>query len=209
MIRWLKRFFREPDRFDFPSRKRPLPECRFRPLDAADFYACAEIYRLNEPGRFPAGYFDYFSEWLLSGRDLVLVCDVAGEVRGFGGISMHREPRAELATLNFGMIHPEHHKQGYGTALLLARIATLPPPDFQWAAFISTTGGSETFFRRFGFMHVSSFADEQGLEFDLHRTRIYKEDWRACHDALAAASIALDTSDAVVPAISNVQIRKA
>jgi len=115
MIEWLKRLLREADRFEMPPRVRRLPTCRFRPLDPTEFEACAELYRLNEPARFPAGHFDHFLEWLRSGRSLVLVCEAAGEIRGFGGISMHRRPASESAALAFGMVHPAHHRMGYGT----------------------------------------------------------------------------------------------
>jgi ribosomal-protein-alanine N-acetyltransferase len=206
MIRWLKHLFREVDRFGIPSTKRVLPKCRFRPFDEDDFQTCAEIYRLNEPGRFPDGYFNYFSEWLRSRRNLVLVCEVAGEIRGFGGMDMDRQSLAELATLNFGMVHPKHHKQGFGTALLLARLATLPPPRFQWVAYISTTGGSESFYKRFGFVFNDRFTDEGRTAFDRYRIRIYKRDWQACRTALETASVTLDTSGVVVPLIEALQI---
>ncbi|MGH8048051.1 MAG: GNAT family N-acetyltransferase [Chthoniobacterales bacterium] len=199
MIEWLKRAFSEPDRFSIPPGRHPLPECRFREFNDADYDTCVAIYSLNEPGRFPAGYLDLFSKWLRSRSDLLLMCEVEGEVRGFGGIHMLKHPDGEVAGLSNGMIHPDSHKQGYGTALLLARLATLPSPQLQWQVFLSTAGGSETFYRRFRFVPSQPFTDERGTKFDLYRTRVYRPDWEACRDALAAASVAMDTADAVVP----------
>jgi len=205
MIGWLKRLLHEADRFSIPRSERPLPKCRFRPFCDDDFDNCLEIYRLNEPGRFPAAYAEYYSEWLRRRGDLVLICEAEGEIRAFGGISMNRQPQSEVAALTFGMVHPQYHNQGFGTGLLLARIASLPPPSFHWVAFIATTGGSESYYKRFGFVHMDRWADEHGIEFDRYRARIYKQEWQSCREGLAFASIALDTSGIVVPPISNLQ----
>lgn len=166
-----------------------------------DIDACAEIYRLNEPGRFPPGYFDHFYHWLRREDDLVLVCESGGAIRGFGGVSIARQAMGEFAALNFGMIHPTHHGEGYGTALLFARLAALPRPGSSWDALITTTGGSERFYRRFGFVPAGRFADEQGTEFDQYVARIHRWHWQTCRDALRSAPIESDIEGVVVPTI--------
>lgn len=200
-LRWFYRLIRAPDRFDVFAAQRPLPRCRFRPFIDADFDACAEIYRLNEPGRFPGGYFDHFAEWLLSRRNLVLVGEVAGEIRACGGIGMRRERTVDFAGLNFGMVHPAYHRQGYGTTSLLARLATLPPPASRWLASLTTAGGSETFYRRFRFVRHSRMTDERGTEFDQYYTFLYPGDWRACRKILTVAGVSLDTAGIEIPAL--------
>src|SRR4051812_26391136 len=103
-MRWLARVLKDNDRFRFPPLPRGLPECLVRPCEPADRNACAEIYRLNEPGRFPPGNFDHFVEWLASGQHLFIVAEVNGVVRGFGGIGAVGARNQEDAYLSYGMV---------------------------------------------------------------------------------------------------------
>jgi hypothetical protein len=41
----------------------------------------------NEAGHFPVGYEGLFSEWLTSGKSLVVVIETDGRVVAFGGIN--------------------------------------------------------------------------------------------------------------------------
>lgn len=209
MTQWLKRLFREPDRFTLPPAKRPVPQCRIRPFDDADSEVCAEIYRLNEPGRFPPGYLEIFAESVRSRGALFLVCEVAGEIRGFGGLNMHRNSQAEVAYLSFLMVHPDHHRRGFGTAIMMAAFATLPPPDFQWAIFLSPISRSEMFYQRFGFRPAGRFTDERGTVHNQFLARLYKQDWQDCRDALASVPVALETAGVIVPPFRNRHISDA
>jgi ribosomal protein S18 acetylase RimI-like enzyme len=195
MFRRLRYFFREAGYFAIPPRRR-LPKCRIRPFAAEDISACEEIYRLNEPCHFPAGYADEFSEWLAGGRSTVLLCEVDGGIVGLGGIRLQRQDGVEFARLSYGMIHPAHHQRGYGTALLLARLAALPEPDAAWNAFIMTNGSADSFYERFGFIHVGPSVDERGTKFFTYHTRVTRRDWKDCRHALAPVS--LDMADATV-----------
>jgi GNAT superfamily N-acetyltransferase len=200
MYRWLfKNLFRERDRFTIPARPRRLPACRFRPFEEKDFDRCVEIYRLNEPGRFPAGYLDDFSAWLRGDGCLVLVCEVAGEIRAVGGVSMFRQDDVQLSFFSYGMVHPAYHRQGYGTASLLARIVSLGSPVHRWHGILSTTGGSESFYERFGFGFMDRYVGEREDEFCRFRSHIYPPEWQACSMALAWSNVLLELGGATVP----------
>jgi len=202
MIAWLTAPFREQAKFRFPK-SQPLPRCRVRPAKERDFAACEEIYRLNEPGRFPAGYFNHFSKWLRLRRDLFVVAEAGGRILACGGLNVDTRAVADAAALNFGMVHPEHHRQGFGTALLLARLATLAQPDVRWLISISTTGGSETFYRRFGFRRLGRFAGRHGEQFVHYYVTLYRNQWQACRALLECATIVLDTEGAAIPELTE------
>ena len=191
-------------RFKIPERSDPLPKCLFRLYTAADFESCAEIYRLNEPGRFPDGYYDHFSHWLRNSRSLVLVCEVDGDIRGFGGISMLRTPR-DTAALAYGMIHPTYHKLGYGTALLLARLSILPEPDEAWYVSMTTVSASESFYSRFGF-EGSEWLEEAGIKMVNYNTFLNAADWQKCRGELSGAEISVSAAGAIIPATTFDQI---
>lgn len=199
-LQWLDKILREKDRFCLPNGLPNLPSCLVRPIVESDLASCEAIYRLNEPGRFPEGYFPYFSDWLRQKKSLVLVAESAGKVRGFGGVMQYVHPKLKLAALTFGMVHPQDHRQGYGTALLLARLSLFTEPSDHWAVFISTTGGSESFYGRFGFRSVGRLPGDGGEILDSYRMRLYRRDWRTCR-ALAAPILSADLSAAMVPAI--------
>ncbi len=199
MFQNLKRWWRGYDRFTQPPRKRPLPQCRIRPYEKGDYEKCVEIYKLNEPGRFPPGYLDCFRDWLPDVNNLRLVSEVAGEIRGVGGIGVRKYPHLDLAALSFGMVHPAWHKQGYGTVMLLARLASLPLPHAEWTAHMVTAGGSERFYGRFGFVYWDSPADEFGVKLPHYISKVYEPDVQDCRNTLSQAGVMMDTAGLSVP----------
>jgi predicted N-acetyltransferase YhbS len=184
--------FRAPGRFRVPAMRGRSPTCAIRPIKERDIGACEAIYRLNEPARFPPGYFDLFFEKLRGDGSLVLIAEVDGQVRGVGGVRILRIPRIDAAMLGFGMVHPAHQKRGLGTVLLIARLATLPKPQLRWRVHLLTTGGSETFYQRFGFAFMQQWTDERGTPFGNYRTLLYSRDWDKCHALLNQWGVRLE-----------------
>jgi GNAT superfamily N-acetyltransferase len=205
MTRSVKPILGEEGQFTVRRARAPLPRCHIRAIQNADFNACVAIYRLNEAGQFPPVYAQHFLEWLYGRHASVLVADVDGEVRGFGGHNVHRQPTISIATLTFEMVHPNHHRQGFGTALLLAQIAALAEADHDWYVCISTSSGTETFYRQFGFSSVGPLMYDGGRHFDLHRARLDKDTHRSCGAVLRAASISLDATNVVGPPMASAQ----
>jgi len=208
MLRWFNALLRPRprlrlhiplDRFHVPRRETPLPACRFRPYQDNDLPACLEIYRLNEAKHFPSGYIEEFTDHLRSRRSLYLICEVNGVIRGLGGIGSRPQNGVPIAVLSFGMIHPDFHNQGFGTALLLARLASFPAFHSEWLAALSTTGGSETFYRRFGFTFVETYRDEKNLSSDCYYTILWSDHGKECRNILKRSSIRLEISGAIVP----------
>jgi len=180
--RWVERP-RTP--FVQPSRPADLPACVIRELTARDLAACEEIYRLNEPDRFPEGVREHFGGFIRDRQKaLFLVAEAEGEVCGFGGIAMRREGKLEIAHLVFGMVHPSRQRRGFGTALLLARMAVLPVPRRWWTVLLMPVGGSESFYARFGFAFGMTTMTTLGAPGDLYRVALTAKSQAQCIERL-------------------------
>ena len=184
-------------KFRIAPLSRGIPRCEIRALEDADIGACEHIYRLNEPAHFPDGYFPRFSAWLRQRHALILVVKSDGEVRGLGGISAQKQTDIHFAALSFGMVHPSHHRLGYGSALLLARLSLLQPEHLN-LVMLSTVRGSETFYRRFGFSHVHSVQTSNGSHEDHYVARVSENDRKRCVASLRGAHVS--------PALLNMPI---
>lgn len=191
----------EMGRFTVPPARTQLPRCDIRPIDDADFEACAAIYRLNAADQLPPAYSTYFLEWLRAREAQVFVAETNGQVRGFGGLNTHQQYNMRVATLAFGTVHPAYHRQGFGTALLLGRLATLPDCDMDWELYAITTTDPKTFYHQFGFSWIGSFPRHDGPEFDLHRALFDKGCQKTCHSILRDASIFLVNGGVADPSI--------
>jgi N-acetylglutamate synthase-like GNAT family acetyltransferase len=196
---WLKRAFRGRGRFDPTVGAQHIPSATVRRFSELDTAACRELYELNEPGRFPSGYLEEFLSTLKSSLHLYLVIEAHGKVAAVGGI--YRTPEAASGcSLVFGMVHPSHHKQGLGTALLLARLAALGRPPHIWWAFLASAGGSSTFFERFGFQHYGRYPHPPDMRiFDCYRSYLEESDWESCANILAQRGVHFDRSGIDVP----------
>ncbi len=181
------------------SQATKIPQCKVRILVDADIEACEEIYRLNEPTHFPSGYFPKFSEWLRNRRSLVLVVEQDGAIRAFGGINAQDQNGYFFSALSFGMVHPEFHRTGFGTVLLLARLSLLKTGRPVSLVTLTTTGGSDTFYGRFGFKFVRAVqATPEYLE-QHYVVSVSTQDTALCLNALKAVWTLPDPDDIEMP----------
>lgn len=105
---------------------------------------------------------------------LKLVIEVDGGVEGIGGIYVHsKDPNC--AWLAFGIIDANKQGRGFGTKLLLSRLALLPEPDAYWQVFLQGLEASAGFYRGFGFEYFGSVSVDGGSpELDLYYTVLKK-----------------------------------
>ena len=176
-----------------------IPSSTVRPFSTQDLDGCRNLYVLNEPGRFPPGYLQTFTDSLESPEQLFLVVELHGQIAAVGGL--YRTPESpQGCSLAFGMVHPELHRRGLGTTLLLARLAVLARPTGVWCAFLSSAGGSSTFFERFGFQHYGRYALPPDMkEFDCYRAYLEESDWSTCARILAERQVHFDRDGIQVP----------
>ena len=195
---WLKRFFGGSALFDPSFFAADVPPVVIRELREDDLDACYRIYSENAPGHFPEGYFKHFENDLASDGYLWLVIEEAGVPIGVGGISIHGDDEA-VAALSFGMIRPDRHGMGYGSALLLARVAALPQPDPLMRIFMSSVEGSVGFYKKFGFAFVKRFQMDENTELDWYYVQIKPPAWEASRILLASARVEFDPDSVKVP----------
>jgi ribosomal protein S18 acetylase RimI-like enzyme len=196
---WLQRIFRGRDRFNAVAASDRIPKVTIRQVSTSDLKACWEIYALNAPGRFPDGYFEVFKETLQSPSYLYLVVESSGAVVGVGGIYRNQE-LACCCSLLFGAIHPDHHRQGYGSALLLARLAALPKPDSWERILLSTVGDSAQFYKRFGFTFYDRFQLPPNQDpFDCYYSILRSSDWSGCVEVLEKSGVSFAREGLSVP----------
>ncbi|RYD27392.1 MAG: N-acetyltransferase [Verrucomicrobiaceae bacterium] len=158
MAGWFEKLFREHGVFKVPGNARDLPACRIRPYREDDREACTRIYQLNEGGNFRGGL-DAFLNTLEHGHSLYLVCEEAGEVRAMGSMNIRNIYGEEFVDFFYGMVHPDHQRRGFGTAMVLARLSVLPPPRDEWRIRMHSV--ADPFHRKFGFHPVEVVRDDE------------------------------------------------
>lgn len=183
----------------------PVPAgTRVRPLRPADHAVCGSIYRLLEARHFPPGCFPDFDTWLRRGEGMRAGIEVEGRLVAFGSILVHDFGLVRWGHLAYGMVHPEWHRRGLGTLLLLSRIACLPDRAFPLRLEIATSRGSDTFFRRFGFVY-QRHDPITACGLDVHGIQLQRSDHERARRRVPAAMIdpalvaAGETQGLVVP----------
>jgi N-acetylglutamate synthase-like GNAT family acetyltransferase len=180
LVQWFRGICAERGRFFVPLTYRDLRPAAVRELRDEDFTTCEAIYRANEALTIPAGYSEEFSEWLRNRRATIVVVEANGVIVAFGGVSISRKERVDLAFLTYGVVHPDYQGQGYGTLLLLARLRILPKPVKRWTVMMTTTDTSKHFFSRFGFRFFKAFPDKRQVVRETHWTAVSADWLRAC-----------------------------
>jgi GNAT superfamily N-acetyltransferase len=203
MLGWLRRFTHPHGQFDpYLVRKRLRP-VQVRAYTAEDFEACVELYRLNEPGRFPPGHLPEFERTLRDGKHLFLILEEEGKIVGCGGISINRYEMGVVvygiqAWLFFGLIHPQSHRRGLGSALLLARLAMLPPAEW-WPISLQAVPTSRSFYETLGFRFDPTMKYEGGAECSAMCAYLNSADRKLCDTLLRDAGVTLPSIQPVVP----------
>jgi N-acetylglutamate synthase-like GNAT family acetyltransferase len=179
--------------FRIPKSTTRLPSCRVRRMSESDLDVCDRIYRSNEGAHLPAGAFERFQTYVRAHWAEFVVVEAGGSVRGFGGITVPKTGPVKIATLVFGMIDPDDHRKGYGTTLLLARLASLPQPDGDCAVVLYATDRSISFYDRFGFASRSRALDPgTGVQLSGCLAQLSLKQWLECRALLHRNAVALD-----------------
>ena len=178
----------------------PTRQVAIRAYRSSDEDACRDLYRLNEPGRFPPDYEPDFLHTLRRNDYLKVIAEENTTIVGVGAVCLMKLFRQAL--LVFGMVHPDWHRRGVGTALLLARAAALPEPNPRWTLVLSPLPGSRSFYERFGFTKYAQHRDKiRGSTFDDHYAHLNRDTWTQCRSAAACLGVAV-TSLPEVPQLN-------
>ena len=183
-----------------------LKPVSFRPYLPSDSEAWTGLYRSNEGCFIPAGRFDKYKASLEEGTSLHLVGELDGRIVVAGALLTGPEPRT--ATLGFGLVDADHHRQGLGTTLLLARLALLPvPTDGMWVQLYAIAS-SYTFYERFGFSLVGVFEDETATRLGLMQLALWPKQAQRIKDSLFTAGVRLPT-DYQIPEVKFLPLTEA
>ncbi len=163
---------------------------RMRRLEVDDHARCVEIYRANEPGRFPPGFEPELQSSLTRSDYLWVALCVEDQLMAFGGITRMPSFRVDHAWLIFGMVDPARHGHGLGSWLLLARLCALPPPIKPVKVMMSNVASTQAFFERFGFVHQGrQHMGHHGIELDSSAAVLRQMVWRRGRELLQARGL--------------------
>lgn len=165
---------------------RPL---QFRLYTPADLDVCSALYASNESGHVPAGYRPDFERWLADGQTLILVGESDGAPVACGGVAYQNS--YDVAALTFGIVHSQHHRCGFGTTLLVARLALLEPDTRGCTVSMEVTSASFSFYRRFEFQGCVVTRDARGNCFGSFSRLITPSDVSRRQQLLASAGAAV------------------
>jgi ribosomal protein S18 acetylase RimI-like enzyme len=197
MLAWLKQQIFPSNDFFVPQDRMDLPSCLVRAFQPDDLARCVEIYGMNEGHYFPKGFSDDFEASLTDPENLVLVIEAGGMVVACGGI--HVLADSQHAMLGYGMVHPLYQRGGFGTVLLLSRLAALPRPQVPWEIQMTSAGPSWTFYAQFGFSFKGQFVHANGVRLGYYTARLGASGWNACSLTLGVSGIRRLTTGIGVP----------
>ncbi len=194
----MKRLFGRSGRFDPSPAAERVPATVVRVIAAGDYDSCIDIYKDNKAKFFPDGYLKDFEQDLSSDACLWLGLEDDGDLIAVGGIHLDTKDTG-AAALAFGMVRPEKHGMGYGSALLLARIASLPRPDPVIRIVMSSLEETVGFYKRFGFVFVTRVLMKDGRELDSYYAKITRSSWHAARAILKSRQVVFDPDAVSVP----------
>jgi N-acetylglutamate synthase-like GNAT family acetyltransferase len=174
-----------------------LSPITFRRLQESDIPACLEIYKLNEPGRFPEGVIAKYEQCLRDQSSYFMVAEKNGRVVATGGISYFQKPH--LVMLCFGLIRPENQRAGIGAASLLARLALLKQDQPAYRVLICAVTKSFGYYQRFGFQLFGTWPDHQGKDHPLGALTVTYEEVQQCRKLLTDHGISFPQDEDQVP----------
>src|ERR1041385_1885443 len=136
----------------------------FRPYEKRDFDACLDIYRKNEPGRFPEGYSSVFTRYLEEDQKSLIIAELNSRVVGYGGVNIMGP---NVASLCYGIVDPEFQGQRIGATLVLLRIAQLTADRDGVYVLIFAVDASILIYNQFGFAERGRWKTEDGKDHPL------------------------------------------
>jgi GNAT superfamily N-acetyltransferase len=159
---------------------------------------CEALYELNIPHGLPPDELGVYSKTLRDGHHLVLIAE-EGETL-VGTFAMARLQDRPIFWLVYLLVHPEHHRKGIGTTMMLASLGLLPQPsgnEIQVVA-LTTLPHAISFYELFGFYRWS---DERKPErtIPIFTLPVLQELNTRCQDWLAQAGTRLDALGSLIP----------
>src|SRR5688572_12802634 len=190
-------FLKGPSPLDPNVWRGRLAPLKFRRFRADDLAQCLELYAQNEIGRFPKGASEEYKKHLTEQNSYSLVAEQNNQIIASGGISYCMQEN--MAVLCFGLVRPDFHHRGIGTALLLARLALLKPNRTSYHVFIFAVEKSIGFYRRFGFFYFEPWQDMNGSHHPSGHLLITSSEICRCRKLLTKHGISIPPDEDHIP----------
>ncbi len=136
----------------------------FRTYESRDFDSLMDIYRLNAPGRFPAGDEARFAAFLQAGPDGIIVGELEGKPVCCAVLELSGK---NIFTFCYNLIHPDYQGQRLGTTLTLLRVAATGvgnKPGVVHHALVFTVPAAMSYYQRFDFKEYGTWTSSDGQE---------------------------------------------
>lgn len=130
----------------------------FSDYHSVDYGACMALFDSNCPGAFHPAERQDFEAFLLDlpGPYLLMKHQEFGLI-GCGGYAFNQQQQS--AELCWGMVHPRHQKQGYGTALLQERLDRIRINPEIVSVTLCTAQDTVAYYWRFNFQIQQTITD--------------------------------------------------
>ena len=146
-----------------------------RPYTATDRNTCINIFQSNTPKYFDPSELDYLKNWL-TGKDEgrnsytdnraehFYVLETKREVVACGGFYIPNT--TSLVNMVWGMVHNDHHKQGFGKTLFAYRVEQAQQLYPGCSITLDTSQHTYQFFEKLGFKVTGIQKDSYGPGLD-------------------------------------------
>ena len=144
-----------------------MKESRLRRYEPDDFTACMKVFDSNSPKFFAPEERGRFSDFLQDFTSIsrsYFVLTLAESVVACGGLIV--DDAGGKASLEWGMVHRDFHKQGLGQLLTQSRLELARTNPRIKEVTIDTSQHSRGFYERHGFIVTSVKTDEFGPGLD-------------------------------------------
>lgn len=195
MMEWFLKHYRAPGLFNPAPCRRPLPRITIRPYLETDYRECVEIYERNEATRPLGARRREFEDHLRRQDAYWLVAEKDGKVVACGALD-YATP--DVAVLSHGHVHPDYHRRGVGTAMLMTFLAQLRAARNYCAVVIFSAPDSIEYFRRFGF-EQAGWLDDQQDGYSSGRVMLSRRDINRCGTLLQKAGLSFPREPERVP----------
>lgn len=200
MLQFLQRLLPPPHPLSPSNLGTKIRDIVFRVMEDDDIDTCISFYRANEAKNFPPGLLEFYSERLRKREFLTLIALRSNRPVGCCGIYYSKSAEGiPIGFFCYGMVDPNHHRTGIGTAQLLVRLALLPLAPTGAVAAMAAVPNSIYFYQRFGFEFDQEIRGADGGKYPLGLLKVSTDVINQCREFLAKRNITYPDVEHLIP----------
>ena len=140
-----------------------IPKLEFQKYIDSKYEECLELFELNCPTYFAEEERKDYKQFLEHDRDVYLLGYENGSLICCFGVTEHNK---DLCSLSWIMVHPKHHKSGFGNEMMSYFISYAREKNKK-TAMISTSQYANNFFEKYGAREIAF--EENGWGRGMHK----------------------------------------